>query len=229
MAELIAILSDVHAYAEPLARALEEIQKECISQIYFLGDITQGGGQESECVKLLQNHRVNSVAGNHCRQSKNWNTENAEVKKYLKNLEMVINVGDLCFSHENPLKECKTRYGREPFAKDGGIRDENQAKYVFEKALSEFPATRLFFVGHTHEPVVWQFCLGDVKKLQADKEVQLIDRNKYIVNPGAIAGPHVPVAKRGEHRTWNASFVFYDSAHDKLLFRSVPAQSSGKA
>ncbi|MDO8661480.1 MAG: metallophosphoesterase family protein, partial [Candidatus Woesearchaeota archaeon] len=180
MSDIWAVLSDVHGYAAPLDRALEEVRKSGVSRIYFLGDLTQGGREEAECLQLLKTHRVISVAGNHCRQSRTWGDVPAEVQTYLKSLDLVIQYEDSCFSHENPLKECVIRRGIEPFIKDGGIRTTEQAKYLFDKGMSEFSRTRLFFVGHTHDPAVWECDGRSVVKLPLTEAIQLEKNKRYI-------------------------------------------------
>ncbi|MDO8660294.1 MAG: hypothetical protein Q7K43_00245, partial [Candidatus Woesearchaeota archaeon] len=47
-----------------------------------------------------------------------------------------------------------------------------------------------------------------------------------IVNPGAIAGPHVPLVKQKDTLNWNASFVLYNQDSDTLLFKSMPVRAN---
>ena len=63
----IAIFADIHGNLEALEAILKDIHKRRrIKQIYFLGDAITFGPNSSECLKLLEKHKVKCIVGNRC-------------------------------------------------------------------------------------------------------------------------------------------------------------------
>jgi predicted phosphodiesterase len=61
------IIGDVHAEDQRLALALDFFEGQALDAILCVGDIADGRGSLSETCRLLQEHNVSSVSGNHDR------------------------------------------------------------------------------------------------------------------------------------------------------------------
>lgn len=61
---LIGIFTDAYALLEPTAAVLEDMKKRGITEIYSLGDNIGVGPNPSEVMNLLEEHGVQSIAGN---------------------------------------------------------------------------------------------------------------------------------------------------------------------
>jgi putative phosphoesterase len=65
--ERFGILGDIHAEDEVLAAALEFLAREALDAILAVGDIVDGAGSADACCRLLVQHEVLVVRGNHDR------------------------------------------------------------------------------------------------------------------------------------------------------------------
>ena len=61
----LGIIGDVHAEDAALALAIEHLLSEGVDALLCTGDIADGPGDLERCCKLLQQHNVVTVAGNH--------------------------------------------------------------------------------------------------------------------------------------------------------------------
>jgi len=193
---LYGIIADIHSNLEALQAILPELRG--VDQIICLGDIVGYGPNPNECLEVIRQNRIVSIAGNHdraavglmetvrfndsARRAIEWT--GAELtpanRKYLADLPLLLKFPDFQVVHgslRSPLEE-----------------------YIFglKEALptTERMSKNLLFVGHTHLPL----CLKE--------------RGKEIINPGAVGQP-----RDGDPR---ASFGIYDS--DKNLFTFCRAE-----
>ena len=61
-----ALISDIHGYAPALEQALAVINEElAISEIFCLGDIIDGAGDDDRCCEIIRQQSIPSVQGNH--------------------------------------------------------------------------------------------------------------------------------------------------------------------
>ena len=65
--ERIGAIGDIHARHTHLATALATLEKRGVELVVATGDVADGVGSVDECCKLLQDHRVVAVCGNHDR------------------------------------------------------------------------------------------------------------------------------------------------------------------
>jgi predicted phosphodiesterase len=61
------IIGDVHAEERSLEAALEHLRGERVERVLCVGDLADGRGDLRRCVRLLAEHRVATVRGNHDR------------------------------------------------------------------------------------------------------------------------------------------------------------------
>lgn len=222
------IISDIHGYVEPLEIVLEKLRIARVARIYCLGDITSGGRRENECIELLISHGVESVAGNHCRASrndeKNYDGLNPCSKAYLKS-DLIRVVDDYCFAHANPLRQGLLNYGLPPWEEDPGIRTEEQARKVFERTQY-----RVIFIGHTHMPGVWAWKEGRVEWMDLHGVIALERGTRYILNPGAVAHPKILTPHQVAHpeKEFDASYAILDTERSTFCVERVPIFRNGR-
>ena len=63
----LAIISDIHANLEALQATLQQISAQTVDRIVCLGDIVGYNANPEECISLLRELDVLSIAGNHDR------------------------------------------------------------------------------------------------------------------------------------------------------------------
>ena len=61
----VAILSDVHGNLEALTAVVEELERQCIGRVLFLGDAVGYGADPEPCLEILEKLAERFVAGNH--------------------------------------------------------------------------------------------------------------------------------------------------------------------
>jgi predicted phosphodiesterase len=158
----IAVFGDIHGNLEALEAILKHIKKNRkIKKTFFLGDAITFGPDSSACLKLLKQHRVNCVMGNHeQRMIKYDNSIKASTYANNEHIEYVFNSldkDDLDFIRTMPLEEkikykgftvCFTHYSHDA---SGAVREEHDE--FSEKNLQKFFAytkSNVVFFGHLH-------------------------------------------------------------------------------
>jgi len=148
----LGLISDPHAYPQPVAEAMSIFKQEQVDAIWCTGDIAGYGEGLEETMRLLQQSDCQLIMGNHEINylQKNSAVINANVNSYLANLPRVIQK-DI---------EGKTVYmvhASPPDSLMEGIRLLDQQGNIIEsekqdwaRRLSDFEHDVLI-VGHTHQ------------------------------------------------------------------------------
>ncbi|MCK5387615.1 MAG: metallophosphoesterase family protein, partial [Gammaproteobacteria bacterium] len=88
----LGLISDPHAYPEPVAEALSIFKKEQVDAIWCTGDIAGYGEDLEETFRLLQKSDCQSILGNHEIKYLKKNSEliDTDVNSYLDSLPRVM-------------------------------------------------------------------------------------------------------------------------------------------
>jgi len=203
-----AILSDIHANLVAFQTVLEDMEtRGGFDEIWCLGDIVGYGPEPHACIKLLQQYKNVSVAGNHdyaaigridisslntdaaiaCRWTARQLT--SEDVDYLQSLAVKLTQGNFTLVHGSP---------RQP------LRQYLISAVDANDNFSYFD-TKFCLVGHSHVPLVFRqdkngncFAAGIPDTMQLEQE-----DHRLIVNPGGVGQP-----RDGDSR---ASYALYDS------------------
>jgi len=192
---LYGIIADIHSNLEALQAILPELRG--VDQIICLGDIVGYGPNPNECLEVIRQNRITTIAGNHdkaavgelqttnfnpnARRAIGWTAEQLTEanKHYLTNLPLTLEFPEFQVVHGSlagPLEE-----------------------YIFSLAEAaptfDLMGKGLLFVGHTHQPL------------------NLTRENKIIVNPGSVGQP-----RDNDPR---ASFGIYDSVKHEFAWHRV--------
>jgi len=148
----LGLISDPHAYPEPLAEALSIFKKEQVDAIWCTGDIAGYGDGLEETISLLQQSGCQSVFGNHEVNyfKKSPDETTTDIYSYLNNLPRVMQQNiegkGVFMVHASP-----------PDSLMEGIRLLDQQGHIIESEKQEW-ASRLndfefevLIVGHTHQ------------------------------------------------------------------------------
>jgi diadenosine tetraphosphatase ApaH/serine/threonine PP2A family protein phosphatase len=220
----IAIISDIHGNLEALTHAFEVIDARHVAKVYCLGDIVGYGANPAECIDLLVQRSVESVAGNHdralfdlsvraslnrsAREAIEWTMGQLSEtqQEFLRNLPYTLSLNESTFVHASPLHPEEWEY----LVSD---RDAAPAFGAYETALC--------WIGHTHVPAVF------MEDVSGDT---LAKGKRSIINVGSIGQP------RDHDR--RLSFCIFDTdelsveyireeydvakAREKILTRGLP-------
>ncbi len=169
----IGIVSDIHAYIEPLQQALALFKAKGVSQILCAGDLIDGGWEDEAVIDTIRSQNVISVRGNHDREAASEPIE-------LWNSEEDID-SDLLISYQsqylNALPESREFHweGLTVYVTHGApwsdtfhvfpSASEDTCKRIFEITQAD-----IVILGHTHIPMKLKY------------------QDKWIFNSGAVAG-----------------------------------------
>jgi len=148
----LGLLSDPHAYPEPVAEALSIFKREQVDVIWCMGDVAGYGAELEQTISLLQKSGCQLIMGNHEIEYLQKNSEMAgsDIYSYLSSLPRVklqnIEGKKVYMVHASP-----------PDFLNGGIRLLDQSGNVIESEKQDW-MTRLsdfehevLIVGHTHQ------------------------------------------------------------------------------
>lgn len=200
-----AIFSDIHSNLEALKSVLAAYAKESIDKYLCVGDIVGYGADPSECIKIIRDKNIPTVAGNHdwassgkfsieffnphARSAVLWTRAHLNIHEveYLNSLDLFYRECDFCLVHGTLLKPGHFEY----------LFELSDAKESFE--VMQEP---ICFIGHTHLPLIFE---RDGEEIAHTKEEEIVvESNKqYIVNVGSVGQP-----RDGDSR---ACFCIYDS------------------
>ncbi len=219
-----AIVSDIHANLEAVTAVLHVIDGLHIDQILNLGDTVGYGANPNECLDLLRQRNVPSVAGNHdravaglapvdhftetARAAIEWTRARLtpDHKSYLGNLPITCApVDDFLLVHAalHPSPNDELR-----------ITSEHIAHKSFLTMRRSFSQARICFFGHTHRTVTFSHHhVTASAPLDSSATVRLRAEMLYLVNPGSVGQPR-------DHDL-RAAFAIYDSDAQTIQFQRV--------
>jgi putative phosphoesterase len=148
----LGLISDPHAYPEPVAEALSFFKREQVDAIWCTGDVAGYGENLEDTLRLLQKSDCQLIVGNHEINYLNKHSEitDTEISSYIGNLPRVIqqNIED---------KKVYMVHASPPDSLMDGIRLLDQQgdmieseKQAWTTRLSDFEYDVLI-VGHTHQ------------------------------------------------------------------------------
>jgi predicted phosphodiesterase len=188
----VAVISDVHANLEALQAVTQDIEKNNIEKVIFLGDAVGYGADPNKCVKRICDLCEINLLGNHdfvamglespehfnimAKQSIYW-TRKALKRKTIERMsdfEMEATFLDYHLVHSTPDDPAEWNY----------LLTEEDARKTFDSFTQGF-----CMVGHSHLPGI--FCLrpdGQIDSLAAE-DLQADPDCRYIINVGSVGQP----------------------------------------
>ena len=217
----LALISDIHSNVQALERVLARLDQEKTDLILNLGDLVGYNASPNECLELLQNHPVLSLAGTHDRalldvelaqhfniiayQAIIWSREQVrpEFLEFFQNLPLTREGTDYLACHGTPTSP------------DSYINYHFQGKRVL-KMLDKGLGRRVCFFGHTHRRALWYKDIRGKVATQAINpgKIFLDSQCHYLINPGSV----------GQPRDGNpeAAYAIFDDQEFSIQFKSVP-------
>jgi len=210
-----AVLSDIHGNLEALRAVLADAADHA-DDVLCLGDVVGYGADPGACVDLVGARARAVVAGNHehavtgvlemtwfnryARAAAEWTRDrlDRECAAYLEALPLVAELDDATLVHASPRQPDEWDY---LVTADDGVA-----------AFGAF-ATRLCFVGHSHQPAMWSFGSSGPDHERGDVDVALDAGRRYIVNVGSVGQPR--------DRDPRASYAVWDLDARRVRVRRV--------
>lgn len=214
----LAILSDIHSNLEALESVLKDIKKIAIDEIISLGDNVGYGADPEKVIQTIRKKNIESVLGNHelaCLEEDHLITFNKRAKKALlinkkllshESLEYISNLNLFIICHN-----CRFVHGLPPESATKYITYETKENLI--QIMKNIPE-QIAFIGHTHHLRLYEYCNGEVKIKDIEKNKLSLDKNSsYIVNTGSVGQPR--------NNSIKAEYVIWDSAERTIEPRYV--------
>ncbi|MBW3013504.1 metallophosphatase family protein [Candidatus Woesearchaeota archaeon] len=232
-----AIMSDIHANIQAFQAVMEDVRKQGVKNIIFLGDLIGYGGNPNECVELMINSRPFVwIRGNHdqavvlapygftfyAATSINW-TKTVLESKYFVVLEQL------------PLKDTIKESNSSIVFTHGcpGSNDDNIDTYIDIKvrrsaylpnyAFERMEEKQLAFIGHIHEPFISILKKDKQEDFNENKLPESLsldfnqeEINKVLINVGSVGQP-----RGSDRRACYVIFTEYGNNIYDISFRRV--------
>lgn len=171
----IGIISDIHAYLEPLQKALTIFDTAGVDRIVCAGDLVDGGEDGDAVVRLIQERSIDCVLGNHDGDAFR---DQAFLRKRLRQMQeitsrVLLDSQTVAYVSSLPLNRFYEWEGYRVCLAHG--TPTSNAFYLFPKSpvqrfqeAVEAAQCDMIILGHTHVPMKIHF------------------RNTWILNPGSL-------------------------------------------
>jgi predicted phosphodiesterase len=217
-----AIISDLHSNFEALTAVLNKIDEIKVDKILCLGDLVGYHANPNECVEVIRNRKIETIAGNHdraaikamepvdftpgARKAIYWTRQKLtpETIDFIAKLPASLTIGQrLMLTHGavHPVPNENVR-----------LNSDAAVAQSFDALQRNFNSVSVCFYGHTHIPVAFEMKNGEISKL-TEKIVRLNSDSLYLINPGSVAQP-----RDGDPRS---SFIVYDVENSTVQFYRV--------
>ena len=215
------IFSDIHGNVHALKAVLEELDRQNVDFILCCGDVVGYGGNPNQCVEILRERGIPTIAGNHdfaalslvdityfndiAREAILWTRGHLteDNTAWLKELPLSIEMDDMLFVHASPNSPENWNY----------IITMGQARTGFMHFTQ-----RVCFIGHSHTPFIVENNDGN---LVCPETPRIVCREncRYLVNVGSVGQPR--------DRNPDACFAIYDRAEKAIEIRRVTYDMAG--
>jgi predicted phosphodiesterase len=222
----VAVLADVHGNLEALAAVLEDLEKEGVDKVLFLGDAVGYGADPGACLELLEKAACQWVAGNHDHAA-------AQDQEAIEDLHedaaaaILWTRGVLSPDARGRLRKLSLdSVNEEARLVHGSPWVPGKWQYVMsvQDAEKGFAAceNRVILVGHTHIPAAYvefecrRLFTGVMRRIgQTDPtSVEIDPAHRYILNVGSVGQP-----RDGDPR---ACYALFDREAGSYAIRRIP-------
>jgi diadenosine tetraphosphatase ApaH/serine/threonine PP2A family protein phosphatase len=217
----LALISDIHSNVHALEKVLARLKGEGVDLTLNLGDLVGYNANPNECIEMLQNSPVLSLAGNH-----DLALLDVELAQYFN----IIAYQAILWAREHVRPEFTDFFQNLPLTREGEgylachgtpTSPDSYINYHFQgkkvlKMLDKGLKLRVCFFGHTHRRALWY------KDIRGKVALRPITPGKmflepgwhYLINPGSV----------GQPRDGNpdAAYAIFDDQDFSIEYKSAP-------
>jgi len=217
----IGIFSDIHGNVHALQRVLEDLRQENVDYMLCCGDVVGYGGNPNECVEILRENGIPTIAGNHdyaalgqvdisyfndiARTAILWTREELKPENlaWLKELPLSVELNEMLFVHASPHQPENWNY----------IITMGQARVGFQHFRQ-----KICFIGHSHTPFIVENNDGQLG-CPENPRIKCRGNCRYLVNVGSVGQPR--------DRNPEACYTIYDREAQTVEIRRTDYDMSG--
>ena len=188
-----AYISDVHANLEALEAVFQDIDKQSIQNIFFLGDVVGYGANPNECAELIKNNCDLCIAGNHDHAALGitdisyFNERAADAIMWTFE---VMDEATTAFLEKHPFT--REIEDQDVLLAHGSPYEPEAWHYVLSmedvKRSLEAQTNRICLVGHSHRPFLAEET-AEGELLIHPMWITLTEGSRYIMNVGSVGQP----------------------------------------
>lgn len=211
----VGIFSDIHGNVQALERVLQELETLDIDLTVCCGDVVGYGANPNECVEILREREIPTIAGNHdhaalglidityfnevAKRAILWTRDqlSPDNVEWLRGLEMSIEVADMLLVHASPRSPEAWNY----------VITMGDARQAFQHF-----GQRVCFIGHSHTPFIVENQANNLS-CPDSPAITLRDACRYLVNVGSVGQPR--------DRNPDACFAIFDRSEGRIEIRRV--------
>jgi len=235
------IISDLHANEIALRTVLAVLDREELDAWICLGDLVGYNARPRECVGLIRERQIPSLAGNHDRLATGRRVRRPDEPKYQSTLWAgdALSPDESAFLNGLPeqriLDERYLAVHGSPRDPDEYLLDARTMAAALTAFQRDFTGLGICFFGHTHIPIL--IGGGQVRsRFRETTTVQLDRLTTYLINPGSVGQPRdrCPKAAYGifDAKEWTMTYgrVEYDvaAARRQVLEADLPAKDADR-
>jgi predicted phosphodiesterase len=205
-----AIFSDVHNHTRALSRMLSDANTRQVDAYLCLGDVGV-----DPCVELVRNRGAETVFGNW--ELTNWRGLSPANQQWALNLPPVRHYDGFWISHAAPNWPQQLTSLQKLLQNRKGLHIGSLFPYYLSisnelwQAFGDLAAAQVsvFFHGHTHRQIVWNFTPDNDIKPYPPADFSLVKSHTYIIGVGSVGQP-----KDGPH----AAYLIFDTTEQHIEF-----------
>ncbi|MEA3249332.1 MAG: metallophosphoesterase family protein [Patescibacteria group bacterium] len=191
----LAIISDIHGNFVALQAVLDHIRAQSADEIVCLGDIVGYGPDPRRCLTTVRRECSVIVLGNH-EEAVLFPQYHERIFNELALRALRFTCIELNYAHDEFFKALPQFAWNEEhrlmFA-HASFNDEEDFPYIdgpeaalYQLGRTKQDDTRVFFIGHTHEPFV---CSEKEGGVGCDGETPLLEGDRFVINVGSVGQP----------------------------------------
>ncbi|NOY65142.1 MAG: metallophosphoesterase family protein, partial [Nitrospirae bacterium] len=185
-----AVISDVHSNLEALRAVFDDINREKIKDVLFVGDVVGYGPDPVECIEFIRKRCIHAVAGNH-----DWAVIGYTPSEYFNyNARVAIewtkeqlDEGD--FEFLQSLNIVKVLKKESLFLVHASPKEPDSWNYILSLYDAEinfqYFKERICLIGHSHVPFIIEKLPSGEIVLHREK-IEFKESCRYIINVGSV-------------------------------------------
>jgi predicted phosphodiesterase len=192
-ANRVGVISDIHGNYQALKAVLEKMEEDQVELVICCGDVVGYGACPNDCVELLKEKNIPTIAGNHDHAAllltdisnfneiakaavlwtkKNLTEDNIEFLRQ-RPLTLRDKANNVCYVHASPREPGEWHY----------ILTMGEARTNFN-----YYTEQICFIGHSHQPFIIENDEGNLA-CPTKPEVEIRDGCRYLINVGSVGQP----------------------------------------
>ncbi len=208
----VGVISDIHGNLHALNTVLEKLDEEKVDMIICCGDVVGYGARPNECVNVIRERQIPTIAGNHDHAAlllTDITNFNEIAKAAVLWTKKVLTEENMDWLRERALTLRDT--ANNAYYVHASPKEPGEWHYILTmgEARTNFNyfTEQICFIGHSHQPFIIENDEGNLA-CPTRPEIEMKDGCRYLINVGSVGQPR--------DRNPRACYVIIDYEKKKL-------------